>query len=91
MGTYSSGCKIPGGCRGMQRNARGTHGYVCKLPVECREMPGERMGVGINCARECRGMGRSQCKVQSARGIQANAGECQGNVWEWEQSARGIS
>ena len=21
---------------------------------------------------------------------QGNAGECQGNVWEWEQSARGI-
>ena len=35
---------------------------------ECREMPGERMGV---------------CKVPGeCRGMQGNAGEYQGNVWE---------
>ena len=36
-------------------------------------MPGERMGVGINC--------------QWNAGI---AGECQGNVWEWVYSTRGM-
>ena len=24
------------------------------------------------------------------RGIQGNTGECQGNVWKWVQSARGM-
>ena len=28
--------------------------------------------------------------VQSARVIQGNAVECQGNIWEWVQSARGM-
>ena len=28
--------------------------------------------------------------VQSARGMQGNAGECQVNIWEWLQSARGM-
>ena len=38
----------------MQWKARGTHGSGCKLPGECREcreMPGIRMGVGVECQR----------------------------------------
>ena len=51
-GTYGSGCKAPGECRGMQGNAGECQGNVweCKLPGECREcrgMPGERMAVGV--------------------------------------------
>ena len=87
-GTYGSGCKMPGECREMQRNARGMHGYVCKVPVESRGMPGVRMGVGAKC-QGMKGDG-SQCKVQSARGIQGNARECQGIAWEWMQSAMGM-
>ena len=37
-GTYKSSGKVPGEHRGMQGNAG-----------ECREMPGQRMGVGVNC------------------------------------------
>ena len=29
-------------------------------------------------------------RLQIARGMQGNAGECQGNVREWVQSARGM-
>ena len=28
---------------------------------------------------------------EERRGMQGNTGECQGNVWEWVQSARGIA
>ena len=74
---YSSGCKMLVECRGMQRNARGTHGYVWKVTVECRRIPGERMVVGAKCLG-MQGVGKES--VLSARGIQGNAGECQGNA-----------
>ena len=44
---------------------------------ECSGMPGERNGVVAKCpgnAGECKGMQEKS----------------QGNIWEWEQSARGI-
>ena len=66
------------GMMGMQGNARGTYGSGCELPNECREcrgMPGERMGVDVNC--------------QGNVGNAGNAGECQRNVWE-VYSARGM-
>ena len=65
--------------RGIQGNARGTYwssGY--KGPGnagECRGMPGERMGVGVNC--------------QGNTGNAGNVGEWQGNVSEM-YSARGM-
>ena len=49
MGTYGSGCKVPGECLGMQGNARGTYGSGYKLPGECRELPGECKGAGVKC------------------------------------------
>ena len=55
-GTYGSGCKVSGECKGKDR---GMHGSGCKLPGECRGMPGERIGVGAKCqgnAGECKGM-----------------------------------
>ena len=36
--------------------------------------------------RNARGMYK---RMQIARGMQGNAGECEGNVREWKQSARG--
>ena len=45
------------------------------------------MGFGVKC-QGMQGDGRES--VQCARGIQGNAGECQGNAWEWVQSAMGI-
>ena len=61
-GTYGSGCKLPGECRGMQGvqgNARGTHGSGRIVPEKCRGLPGECKEVGVKCLRnerECRGM-----------------------------------
>ena len=55
-----------GECRGIT----GTYGSGYKVPGECRGTPGERNGVGAKC--------------------QWYAGECQGNVWELVQSARGM-
>ena len=56
-------------------------------------MPGKRIGVGAKChanAGECRGI-PVECKgVQSTRGRQGNAGECQRDVMELVQSARGM-
>ena len=48
-GTYGSGCKVPGECRGMCVGAKypGNAG-------ECRGMPGERKLVG----GKCKGNGR---------------------------------
>ena len=38
-----------------------------------------------------RGMYESGGKVPGERrGMQGNTGKCQGNVWEWVQSARGM-
>ena len=65
-GTYGSGCKVPGECRGMQGNAKETYRSECELPGECREcrgMPGEHMGVGVQC--------------------EGNAGDYQRNTREW--------
>ena len=71
-GTYESGGKVPG-----------EHGNAGKY----REMPGERMGVGAKCqgnAGECRGMpGECMGVGINCQGNAGNAGECQGNVWEW--------
>ena len=61
--------------RGMQGNGRGTYGSGCKVPGECRGMQGN--------ARETYGSVNCQ-------GNAGNAGECQGNVWQWVYSARGM-
>ena len=57
-------------------------------------MPGEHMGVGANCegnAGECRGMPGERMGVGlNCQGNAGNAGECQGYVWEWVYSARGM-
>ena len=61
---------------------------------EYREMPGERMGVGAKCqgnAGECRGMPGERMGVGINCQVNAGiAGECQGNVWEWVYSTRGM-
>ena len=79
-----------GNVREWRQSARGTQGNAGKY----REMPGERMGVGAMCqgyAGECRGMPGERMGVgincQRNAGI---AGECQGNVWEWVYSTRGM-
>ena len=61
--------------RGMQGNGRGTYLTGCKVPGECRGMQGNaRVRYGsVNC-----------------QGNAGNAGECQGNVWQWLYSARGM-
>ena len=59
----------------MQGNARGTYGSGCKVPGECRGMQG-------NTKETYRSV---NCQVNAW-----NAGECQGNLWEWEYSARGM-
>ena len=65
-----------GECRGIQGNARGTYGSGCKVPGECWD---------------CRGMPRERMGVGvNCQGNAGNAGECQGNVWEWVYSARGM-
>ena len=64
----------------MQGNTKGTFCSGCKVPCECRGMPGECKEVGVMCqgnAGECR-----ECRD--------NAGESQGIVMEWVQSARGM-
>ena len=43
---------VPGECRGMQGNARGTYGYVWNVPGECRGT----YGSGCKVPWECRGM-----------------------------------
>ena len=82
-GTYECGCKVPGERRGMQGNSG-----------EYRGMPGERMEVGAKCqgnAGECRGTPGERMGVGvKCQGKAGNAGECQGNVWEWVFSARGM-
>ena len=78
----------------MQRNARGTYGSGCKVPGEYRAMPVELMGVGAKWqgnAGEYRGMPGEHMGVGvNCQGNAGNAGECQGYVWEWVYSARGI-
>ena len=60
----------------MQRNARGTY---------------ERMQIARGMKGNARGPYGSGYKVPGEwRGMQGNAGECQGNVWEWMYSARGM-
>ena len=92
-GTYGSGCKVPEECSEMpgqrkgvgvknernarecrMQNARGTYGSGCKMPGGCRRIEGNVRGTY--------GSGRS------ARGMQGNAGECQGNVWVCVEHAR---
>ena len=57
-------------------------------------MPGERTVVGAKYqenAGEYRGMPRKRIGVSVNCQVNAgNAGECQGNVWEWVYSARGM-
>ena len=53
------------------------------MPGEYRELPGECKGAGVKCygkwnAKECQGNVRE--RTQIARGMQGNAGECQGSV-----------
>ena len=78
----------------MQGNARGTYGSVCKVPGEYRAMPVELMGVGAKCQGNAgiyRGMPGERMGVGvNCQGNAGNAGECQGYVWEWVYSARGI-
>ena len=78
----------------MQGNARGTYGSGCKVPGEYRAMPVELMGVGAKCqgnAGEYRGMPGKHMGVGVNCQVNAeNAGECQGYVWEWVYSDRGI-
>ena len=80
----------------MQRNARGTYEDAnCQGNAgECRGMPGERTVVGAKYqgnAGECRGMPRKRIGVSVNCQVKAgNAGECQGNIWEWVYSARGM-
>ena len=64
---------------------------------ECRGiqgMPGERTGVGAKCqgnVGECTGMTGERMGVGvNCQENAGNAGECQGNVWEWVHSARGM-
>ena len=66
---------MPGECRGIQGNARGTYGSGCKVPGECRRMQG-------NARETYRSV---NCQVNAG-----NAGECQGNIWEWVYSATGM-
>ena len=62
-GTYGSGSKVSGECRGMpgkrmevdptcQGNARGMYRYVYKVPGECMGMHGTE----CKMPEECRGM-----------------------------------
>ena len=57
-------------------------------------MPGERTVVDAKCqgnAGECRGMPGKRIGVSVNCQVNAgNAGECQGNIWEWVYSARGM-
>ena len=51
-GERTRDCKLPGECREMQGNARGTYGSGCKVPGECGEcrgMQGKRIGVSVKC------------------------------------------
>ena len=74
-GTYESGGKVPGERRGMQGNAMERMGG-CKVPGECRE---------------CREMPEQRMGVGlNCQRNAVNAGECQGYVWEWVYSARGM-
>ena len=62
--------------RRIQGNAKGTYGSGCKVPEECWER---------------RGMPRERMGVGvNCQGNAGNEGECQGNVWEWVYSARGM-
>ena len=74
-GERTRGCKLQGECRGIQGNARGTYGSGCKVPGECRRMQG-------NARETYRSV---NCQVNAG-----NAGECQGNIWEWVYSATGM-
>ena len=77
---------MPGKCRGIQGNAKGTYGSECKVQgnaVECRGIPGEHMEVGANCQRNagiCRGMPVEHIGV----GV-----ECQGNAGKYQVNVRG--
>ena len=48
-GTYESGGKVPGECRGMPGERTRVEAKCQGNAGECRGMPGERMGVGTNC------------------------------------------
>ena len=67
----------------MQENARGTYWSGGKEPVE-------RMGMQGN-PREYREMPGERMGVGAKCQVNArNAGECQGNIWEWVYSATGM-
>ena len=90
---------MPGQCRGIQGNTKGTYGSVCKLSgdaentEECqgnageyREMPGVRMGVGAKCKGMLWNAGEYQGNMgvgENCQRMQGYAGECQLNIWEW--------
>ena len=68
--------------RGTQRNAG-----------ECRGIQGNARGTyesGCKVPGECWGMPQQRMGVVQCQGNAGNAGECQGNIWEWVQSARGM-
>ena len=76
----------------MQKKARGTYGSGWKVLGEYRGMQGELMGVGAKRqgnAGEYKGMPGERIGVGvNYQGNGGNAGECQGNAWEWVYSAR---
>ena len=67
----------------MQGNARGTYESGGKAPGERRGMQGN--------AGEYRGIPGERMGVGAkCQGNAGNAGECQGKLWEWVQTARGM-
>ena len=70
-GERTRGCKLPGECKGMQRNARGSYGGGYTVPGEWRGMQGnagECQGNVWECklpgeCRECREMPRERMGV----------------------------
>ena len=74
----------------MQGNSRKTYGTRCKLTRECwgmQENAGEYQGNIRQWVQSARGM---QGNAGECIGMQRNGGDCQANVREWLQSARGM-
>ena len=80
--------------RGKQGNVRGQYGSGCKVPGKCRGMQvNARETYRRECKLpgECRGMPGKHIGVSVNCQVNAGyAGECQGNVWQWVYSSRGM-
>ena len=80
-------CKVPGERRGMQGNAKLTWEWVqCARGMQGNDgkYQGNAKGTygsGCKVPGEWRGI-QFECMVVGVK-CQGNAGECQGNVWEW--------